>query len=118
MRLTPFEQIRAIQSALTTGAADYRTHAAHQSDKGNLDGVRFATIRAKFLVGVHQYLETIAQQGEAAVNDPMAVWSMTSDGLQEIADSAAATLHETLRYDPTQPGEAQRLVPPPKGGDA
>jgi len=116
MRLTPLEQIRALQSALTTGAAEYRTHAAHQRDKNNLDGVRFATVRATFLVAVYAYLEDIAQ-GAAALNEQDPVWTLPSDHLQELADAAAANLHTTLAYDATKPGDAQIAIPPPKGGE-
>lgn len=109
MKLTPLEQIRALQSALTTGAADYRTHAAHQTAIGNQDGVIFATIRANFLIEVHKFLEEIARNGEA-VDDPLCAWTLPSDELQNLADQAAATLHDTLSYNATAPGEAQIAV--------
>lgn len=116
MLLKPIDQIRAIQSALTTGAADYRTQAAHQRDKENMTGVDFATTRANFLIGLYGHLETVARQAEQAGDDPLFAWTLPSDELQNIADSAAASVHATIHYDATKHGEAQKQIPPSKLG--
>jgi hypothetical protein len=108
MRLSVKDQIGAIQSALTQGAAEYRLHAANQRAQGNQDGVHYATIRALFLVELYGYLQAIAVT--PGLEDPDNTFSIPRDALEEIADRAAARLHSTLHYDATRPGEAQIAV--------
>lgn len=116
MRLTPKDQIGAIMSALTCGAADYRQQAAQQTAMGNQDGVRYATTRAIFLVGLYHHLDQYFKSDE--INNPDFCWTLPSDHLEDLAAEAASKLHETLRYDATRPGEAQIAVAQQQRADA
>ncbi len=108
MRLSPKDQLGAIMSALTCGAAEYRLHAANQTAQGNQDGVIFATTRAIFLMELYAHLEGVA--ATPGFDDPQNTYTIPRDLLDELADNAAAKLHATLRYDATRPGEAQIAV--------